>query len=181
MDNTVTADLPAYTAEEEKLVIRNKDGVPVGVKPDNSWTLPKIALWISITTMGTLGWTMLALVRGEEVNTIWFVITAVCTYAIAYRFYALYVQRKVMRPDDSNATPAERINNGKDFDPTHRVVLYGHHFAAIAGAARSSARSWPPRWDTFRERCGSSSACASPGRSRTCSCSSSPCGEAGAL
>ena len=134
MDNTVTADLPAYTAEEEKLVIRNKDGVPVGVKPDNSWTLPKIALWISITTMGTLGWTMLALVRGEEVNTIWFVITAVCTYAIAYRFYALYVQRKVMRPDDSNATPAERINNGKDFDPTHRVVLYGHHFAAIAGA-----------------------------------------------
>ena len=134
MDNTVTADLPAYTAEEEKLVIRNKDGVPVGVKPDNSWTLPKIALWISITAMGTLGWTMLALVRGEEVNTIWFVITAVCTYAIAYRFYALYVQRKVMRPDDSNATPAERINNGKDFDPTHRVVLYGHHFAAIAGA-----------------------------------------------
>ena len=134
MDNTVTADLPAYTAEEEKLVIRNKDGIPVGVKPDNSWTLPKIALWISITAMGTLGWTMLALVRGEEVNTIWFVITAVCTYAIAYRFYALYVQRKVMRPDDSNATPAERINNGKDFDPTHRVVLYGHHFAAIAGA-----------------------------------------------
>ena len=134
MDNTVTADLPAYTAEEEKLVIRNKDGVPVGVKPDNSWTLPKIALWISITAMGTLGWTMLALVRGEEVNTIWFVITAVCTYAIAYRFYALYVQRKVMRPDDSNATPAERINNGRDFDPTHRVVLYGHHFAAIAGA-----------------------------------------------
>ena len=134
MDNTVTADLPAYTAEEEKLVIRNKEGVPVGVKPDNSWTLPKIALWISITAMGTLGWTMLALVRGEEVNTIWFVITAVCTYAIAYRFYALYVQRKVMRSDDSNATPAERINNGKDFDPTHRVVLYGHHFAAIAGA-----------------------------------------------
>ena len=134
MDNTVTADLPAYTAEEEKLVIRNKDGIPVGVKPDNSWTLPKIALWISITAMGTLGWTMLALVRGEEVNTIWFVITAVCTYAIAYRFYALYVQRKIMRPDDANATPAERINNGKDFDPTHRVVLYGHHFAAIAGA-----------------------------------------------
>ena len=52
----------------------------------------------------------------------------------AYRFYALYIQRKIMRPDDSNATPAERINNAKDYDPTHRVVLYGHHFAAIAGA-----------------------------------------------
>ena len=77
---------------------------------------------------------MLAIVRGEEVNTIWFVITAVCTYAVAYRFYALYIQRKIMGPDDSNATPAERINNGKDFDPTQRVVLYGHHFAAIAGA-----------------------------------------------
>ena len=61
-------------------------------------------------------------------------ITAVCTYAIAYRFYGLYIQRTIMQPDDSNATPAERINNGKDYDPTHRVVLYGHHFAAIAGA-----------------------------------------------
>ncbi len=134
MENTVTVDRSALTAEEEKLVIRNKAGVPVGVKPHSSWSMPKIALWIVITALGTLGWAMLAFIRGEEVNTIWFVVTALCTYAIAYRFYALYVQRKIMRPDDSNATPAERINNGKDFDPTHRVVLYGHHFAAIAGA-----------------------------------------------
>ncbi|WP_216388023.1 carbon starvation CstA family protein [Arcanobacterium phocae] len=125
---------PVYTAEEEKYILRNKYGVPVGVKPHQKWTPVKIALWIGISVLGALGWTMLAIIRGEEVNSIWFVITALCTYAIGYRFYALYIQRKIMIPDDTNATPAERINNGRDFDPTNRVVLYGHHFAAIAGA-----------------------------------------------
>ncbi|CAM2766221.1 carbon starvation CstA family protein [Actinomyces slackii] len=127
-------ELPEYTAEEEARIIRNKQGVPVGIRPDNSWTPKKIAAWAVITALGVLGWWMLAVWRGEQVNTIWFVVTAVCTYAIGYRFYALYIQRRIMRPDDTNATPAERINNGRDFDPTHRVVLYGHHFAAIAGA-----------------------------------------------
>ncbi|AWE41907.1 MULTISPECIES: carbon starvation CstA family protein [unclassified Actinobaculum] len=134
MSESTAQELPSYAEEEEKLIIRNKEGVPVGVRPHNKWTVKKIILWVAITALGVLGWTMLAIVRGESVNTVWFVITAICTYAIAYRFYALYVQRRIMRPDDSNATPAERINNGKDFDPTNRVVLYGHHFAAIAGA-----------------------------------------------
>ena len=134
MSQTQARELPSYTDEEEKLIIRNKEGVPVGVKPHNKWTPAKVILWVAITALGVLGWTMLAIVRGEEVNTIWFVVTAVCTYMIAYRFYALYIQKKIMRPDDTNATPAERVNNGKDYDPTHRVVLYGHHFAAIAGA-----------------------------------------------
>ncbi|MBV7411787.1 carbon starvation protein A [Dermabacteraceae bacterium TAE3-ERU27] len=134
MTRSAAPALPSYTEEEEELIIRNKDGIPVGVKPRNKWTPAKIALWVAISIVGAIGWTMLAVVRGEEVNTIWFVVTAVCTYAIAYRFYALYIQRTIMRPDDANATPAERINNGKDFDPTNRVVLYGHHFAAIAGA-----------------------------------------------
>ena len=128
------ASLPTYSPEEEKRIIRNADGVPVGIRPDNRWTPVRIATWVAITALGVLGWWMLAIVRGEHVNTIWFVVTAVCTYAIGYRFYALYIQRRIMRPDDTNATPAERINNGRDFDPTHRVVLYGHHFAAIAGA-----------------------------------------------
>ncbi len=134
MADTAVREKPSFSPEEEKLIIRNKQGVPVGVRPHHRWTPAKIALWVVISLVGAVGWTMLALWRGEEVNTIWFVITAVCTYAIGYRFYALYIQRKIMRPDDSNATPAERINNGKDYDPTHRVVLYGHHFAAIAGA-----------------------------------------------
>ncbi len=134
MAESPVTDLPSYTPEEEKLIIRNKHGVPVGVKPHTRWTPWKIVVWVIITALGVLGWTMLAIVRGENVNTIWFVITAVATYAIAYRFYALYIQRKIMRPDDRNATPSERVNNAKDFDPTNRVVLYGHHFAAIAGA-----------------------------------------------
>ncbi len=134
MEQHPAVEPPRYGPEEEKLIIRNKAGVPVGVKPENKWTVKKIILWAVVVALGTVGWAILAVFRGEEVNTIWFVITAMCTYAIAYRFYALYIQRKIMKPDDSNATPAERINNGKDFDPTQRVVLYGHHFAAIAGA-----------------------------------------------
>ena len=125
---------PDYTDEEAALIVRNSRGVPVAVRPHRRWTPLKVALWIVISLLGAIGWTMLAIVRGEHVNAVWFVVAAVCTYAIAYRFYALYIERKIMRPDDTNATPAERINNAKDFDPTHRVVLYGHHFAAIAGA-----------------------------------------------
>ena len=134
MDTQEQPTLPSYSPEEERLIIRNKAGVPVGIRPHRRWTPKSIAIWSVITVLGVLGWWMLAIVRGENVNTVWFVVTAVCTYVIGYRFYALYIQRRIMRPDDSNATPAERINNGRDFDPTHRVVLYGHHFAAIAGA-----------------------------------------------
>ena len=134
MDTLEQTPPPSYTPEEDKLIIRNKAGVPVGIKPHHRWTAKNIAIWVAITGLGVLGWWMLAVARGENVNTIWFVVTAICTYAIGYRFYGLYIQRTIMRPDDSNATPAERINNGRDFDPTHRVVLYGHHFAAIAGA-----------------------------------------------
>ncbi len=134
MSNVTVEKIPEYSPDEERLIIRNKQGVPVGVKPHGTWTPAKVALWIAIALLGGLGWTMLAIVRGEEVNTIWFVVASVCTYAIGYRFYALYIQRTIMRPNDRNATPAERVNNGKDFEPTHRVVLYGHHFAAIAGA-----------------------------------------------
>ncbi|MDC4232904.1 carbon starvation protein A [Actinomyces sp. B33] len=126
--------LPTYTPEEDERIIRNKDGIPVGIRPETRMTPTRIAVWALITALGVAGWWMLAVSRGEQVNTIWFVITAISTYVIAYRFYALYIQRKIMRPDDSNATPAERINNGRDYDPTHRVVLFGHHFAAIAGA-----------------------------------------------
>ena len=115
----------SLSPEEERLVIRNSHGVAVGIRPHHTWTPKSIALWAAITAVGVLGWYMLAIARGESVNTIWFVVTAVSTYAIGYRFYALYIQRTIMRPDDSNATPAERINNGRDFDPTHRVVLYG--------------------------------------------------------
>jgi len=134
MTTTRDAQLPEYTPEEQAEILRDDRGVPVGVVEKPRWTPAKVALWVAISLVGALGWTMLAIVRGERVNTIWFVVTAVATYAIAYRFYALYVQRRIMRPDDTRATPAERVDNGRDFDPTDRRVLYGHHFAAIAGA-----------------------------------------------
>ena len=115
-------------------VLRNDAGAPVGIVEKHRWTPPKIALWVAIGLLGGLGWTMIAIVRGEQVNTIWFIVASVCTYSFAYRFYARFIERRLMRPDDRRATPAERIDNGKDFDPTDRRVLFGHHFAAIAGA-----------------------------------------------
>jgi|GEM_PF-743 len=123
-----------YTDLENNYIIRNKQGIPVGIAPHQKWTPWRIVLWVCIALLGAVGWLMLAVIRGEQVNTLWFVVAAVCSYAIAYRFYALFIQRKIMRPDALRATPAERVNNGQDFDPTDRRVLYGHHFAAIAGA-----------------------------------------------
>ena len=113
---------------------------PVAVDPEvlereqRRWTPAKIALWVAIALVGALGWFMLAIARGEAVNAIWFVFAAVATYLIAYRFYSKYIEDKLVRPDDTRATPAEYKANGKDFMPTDRRVLYGHHFAAIAGA-----------------------------------------------
>ncbi|MEV7769428.1 carbon starvation CstA family protein [Microbacterium sp. NPDC086615] len=110
---------------------------PVAVPPDklrSRWTPAKIALWVGIALLGGLAWTMLAIVRGETVNAIWFVFAAVCTYLIGYRFYSKVIERYITRPDDRRATPAERKADGKDYVPTDRRVLYGHHFAAIAGA-----------------------------------------------
>ncbi|WP_417555945.1 carbon starvation CstA family protein [Microbacterium sp.] len=101
---------------------------------ENRWTLPKILLWTAIALLGAVAWTMLAIVRGETVNAIWFVFAAVCTYLIGYRFYAKVIEKYILRPDDRRATPAEILEDGKDFVPTDRRVLYGHHFAAIAGA-----------------------------------------------
>ncbi|BCB86347.1 putative carbon starvation protein (CstA) [Phytohabitans suffuscus] len=77
---------------------------------------------------------MLALSRGEEINAIWLVVAAIASYAIAYRFYARFIVRKVLKVDDTRATPAERLDNGIDYQPTDRRILVGHHFAAIAGA-----------------------------------------------
>jgi carbon starvation protein len=96
--------------------------------------LLSMLIWAAIAAAGATGFGVLALYRGETINAAWLVITAVCTYMVAYRFYARFIARRVMELDDRRATPAERLNNGRDFVPTNRWVLYGHHFAAIAGA-----------------------------------------------
>ena len=116
------AGLPPVALTDEQ---REKDG---------RWTPLKIVLWVAIALLGGLAWTMLAIVRGETVNAIWFVFAAVCTYLIGYRFYSKVIERYITRPDDRRATPAEVKQDGKDYVPTDRRVLYGHHFAAIAGA-----------------------------------------------
>ena len=75
----------------------------------------------------------LRLHRGEQINAMWLVVAAVCTYAIGYRFYSKFIAAKVLTLDAQRATPAERLENGRDFVPTNKWVVFGHHFAAIAG------------------------------------------------
>ena len=93
-----------------------------------------IAVWGVVAVVGAVCWTVLALSRGEEVSALWILFAALCSYAIAYRFYARFIAYRVLGVDDTRATPAERLHNGVDFDVTDRRVLFGHHFAAIAGA-----------------------------------------------
>jgi carbon starvation protein len=97
-------------------------------------SLRRYAIWVVVALVGAICWGMLALSRGETVNAGWLLFAALASYAIAYRFYARFIQRRVLDTDDSRATPAERLNNGRDFEPMDRRVLFGHHFAAIAGA-----------------------------------------------
>ena len=91
-------------------------------------------LWAGVIGLGTIAFGVVALSRGEYVNAAWLVIAAVCIYFIAYRFYALFIARKVLGVDPTRQTPAYRHNDGLDYVPTNRYVLFGHHFAAIAGA-----------------------------------------------
>ncbi len=93
-----------------------------------------IIIWTLVAVVGAAGWAVLALSRGESVNAVWLVCAALGSYAIAYRFYARFICRKVLGVDDNRATPAERLDNGIDYQPTDRRILFGHHFAAIAGA-----------------------------------------------
>lgn len=91
-------------------------------------------LWAAVVALGVISFAFVALHRGEPVNAAWLVIASVCIYVIAYRFYGLYVAGTVLGVDATRPTPAYRRNDGLDYVPTNRYVLYGHHFAAIAGA-----------------------------------------------
>src|SRR3712207_3896866 len=96
--------------------------------------LRRYGIWVGIAIVGAVCWGVLALSRGETINAGWLLFAALASYAIAYRFYARFIRDRVLGADDSRATPAERLNNGRDFEPMDRRVLFGHHFAAIAGA-----------------------------------------------
>jgi len=96
----------------------------------------KIILWTAIALCGAFAYAVITrLIRpSEQVNALWLVVAAACTYIIAYRFYSAFLAAKVFALDDRNPTPAMRHADGRDFDPTNKWVLFGHHFAAIAGA-----------------------------------------------
>ena len=94
----------------------------------------KKLLWVAVAILGAVALGIVALKRGEPVNAMWLVIAALCIYAIAYRFYALFIVNKVLGANAARQTPAYRHNDGLDYVPTNRYVLWGHHFAAIAGA-----------------------------------------------
>jgi carbon starvation protein len=91
-------------------------------------------LGIGLAVIGAFAMAGIALQRDEPINSLWIVTAAVCVYLLGYRFYAKWIETRVYVIDRTRATPAERLNNGRDFVPTHRWVLFGHHFAAIAGA-----------------------------------------------
>ncbi|PYP39957.1 MAG: carbon starvation protein A [Gemmatimonadetes bacterium] len=91
-------------------------------------------LWVGISLVGAAAWGVIALHRGETISAAWLVLAAVGTYLVGFRFYSRFLANRVLGLDGRRATPAERLNNGRDFVPTTRWVLFGHHFAAIAGA-----------------------------------------------
>src|SRR6185312_1717548 len=91
-------------------------------------------VWTGVAVLGAISLGTVALSRGETINAVWLVLAAICSYLLAFRFYALFIAERVLRLDPERPTPAQRFNDGLDYCPTDRTVLFGHHFAAIAGA-----------------------------------------------
>ena len=94
----------------------------------------KQAGWMLLAALGAFALGTVALARGETINALWIVVATIAIYLIGYRFYAQFIANRVMQLDANRATPAIRLNDGLDFVPTNKHVLFGHHFAAIAGA-----------------------------------------------
>ena len=96
--------------------------------------IPRTILWLAIVVVGTVSLGVVALHRGETLNAAWLVVASVCIYLIAYRFYARFIAEKAFGVNPARPTPAHARNDGLDYVPTNRYVVFGHHFAAIAGA-----------------------------------------------
>ncbi len=93
----------------------------------------RILVWLLVTAMGAVAMASIALHRGEPINALWLVVAAACCYSLGYRFYSKFIAVKILALDGKRATPAERLENGRDFLVTNKWVTFGHHFAAIAG------------------------------------------------
>jgi carbon starvation protein len=92
-----------------------------------------LIVWSLVAALGAAAFAVIALSRGESVNAAWLLVAALCTYAVAYRFYSRFIAAKIFALDPARATPAVRLNDGRDYTPTNRWIVFGHHFAAIAG------------------------------------------------
>lgn len=130
---------PAAAPSEETVgditYLRTDADLPPVAVIDRSPITPRHKLVFGlIAVLGAIAWAVIAFLRGETVNAVWFVVAAICTYVIGFRFYARLIEMKIVKPRDEQATPAEIFENGTDYMPTDRRVLFGHHFAAIAGA-----------------------------------------------
>ena len=90
-------------------------------------------IWIFLSVLGAVAFSTIALSRDESINALWFITAAVCIYLVAYRFYGAWIAAKVLVLDEFKETPAVKNNNGRDFIPTNKWVVFGTHFAAIAG------------------------------------------------
>src|SRR5258707_10175764 len=95
--------------------------------------IAKFLIWTAVAALGAGALATIAWRRGEAISALWLVIAALCTYALGFRFYSKFIAAKVLLLDGTRATPAERLENGRDFVRTNKWVVFGHHFAAIAG------------------------------------------------
>lgn len=120
--------------EGVKYVYTDATDLPVGVEDNRPMSAKKRIIMAVIAVLAAVGWGFVAFARGENVNAMWLVLAAVGSYIIAFTFYARFIELSIVKPRADRATPAEYDNDGKDFLPTDRRVLFGHHFAAIAGA-----------------------------------------------
>src|SRR3984957_20865978 len=92
-----------------------------------------VLTWAAVAVLGAAAVGVVAVRRGEPINALWLVVAATCCYALGYRFYSKFIAAKILALDSLRATPAERLENGRDFLVTNKWVVFGHHFAAIAG------------------------------------------------
>ena len=120
--------------EQISYIRTDEDLPPVAIIDRSPITIRHRIVFGLVAVAGAIAWAIIAFARGETVNAVWLVLAAICTYIIGFRFYARLIEMKVVRPRDDHATPAEILDDGTDFVPTDRRVLFGHHFAAIAGA-----------------------------------------------
>ena len=113
-----------------------------------------VGLWVAIGVLGAVGFGVLALSRGESINAGWIIVAGVCTYLVAYRFYSRFLAETVFGLDNRRATPAERLNNGRDFHPTNRGWRPDITSRPFPARARWLGRRWRRSSDSFPERFG---------------------------